>query len=96
VACFPGEVEGSCDCTALYLLACLVGWPVEAYQVIGRADLVANLCSPDVDAEAKGGEVAAGRGTGSSSNRPILHGRTPLTKPQLRTPLPGMPQERTL
>lgn len=62
---------------------------MEAYQLVGRADIVANLCSPKADLEAKGGEAAAGGGAGSSSNRPVLHGRTPLAKPQLRTPLPG-------
>lgn len=62
---------------------------MEAYQLVGRADIVANLCSPEVDTEAKGGGPAAARGASTSSNRPALPGRTPLAKPQLRTPLPG-------
>ena len=65
------------------------GWPMEAYQLVGRADIVANLCSPEADVESKGEAVAAGRGASTSSNRPALPGRTPLAKPQLRTPLPG-------
>lgn len=70
----------------------VAGWPLEAYQLVRRADIVANLEPRNGAHNAnllRREPAAALEASSSGQQKAPLHGRTPLRQPQLRTPAPG-------
>ena len=65
----------------------LTGWPLDAYQLVGRADIVANLAAVQGADTVKA--AAAEESAPPAVSRAPLPARTPMRQPQLRTPAPG-------
>ena len=65
----------------------LTGWPLDAYQLVGRADIVANLAA--VQGAGATRLAAAEESAPAAGLRAMLPARTPMRQPQLRTPAPG-------
>lgn len=62
---------------------------MEAYQLVGREDIVANMSSAQEPASPKGKDASIGGEKLPGPIQAAVYSKTPMTKPQLRTPMPG-------
>ena len=63
---------------------------MEAYQLIGREDLARNMSSVQEQSLPKKEHPGSGVEKIPGPIPPAVYSKTPLTKPQLRTPMPGL------
>ena len=74
-------------CNQDLIRTALTGWPLDAYQLVGRVDIVANLAAVQGADAVK--LAAAEESAPAAVLRAPLPSRTPMRQPQLRTPAPG-------